>query len=92
MSWDESKRRKNIRDHGCDFVGWEAVFDLPVVSWEDRRKAYGEHRINLLGFLDGVVVHVTYTERGDEPHIISLRRAEKHEVRRYAKEAAGYGR
>ena len=43
-------------------------------------------RINLLGWLNGIVVHMTYTERGDEPHIISLRRAEKHEIRRYAKE------
>ena len=25
-------------------------------------------------------------ERGDEPHIISLRKAEKHEVKRYIKE------
>jgi uncharacterized DUF497 family protein len=30
-------------------------------------------------------VHRTYTERGDEPHIISPREAEKHETRRYAK-------
>jgi uncharacterized DUF497 family protein len=35
---------------------------------------------------------MTYTERGDEPHIISLRKAEKHEIRRYAKETSGYSR
>jgi uncharacterized DUF497 family protein len=29
---------------------------------------------------------MTYTERDDEPHIISLRKAEKHEIRFYAKE------
>ena len=91
-TWDEAKRKRDIRDHGYDFVGCEAVFDMPVVSWEDKRERYGELRINLLGFLDGVVVHMTYTERGDEPHIISLRKAEKHEVRRYAKEVSGYGR
>lgn len=91
-TWDEPKRLRNIRAHGLDFVGCEAVFDMPVLSWEDSRESYGEHRINLLGFLDGVVVHMTYTERGNEPHIISLRKAEKHEIRRYAKEVAGYGR
>ena len=48
--------------------------------------AYGEPRINLLGWLHRVVVHMTYTERGDEPHIISLRKADKHEVRRFAQE------
>ena len=31
---------------------------------------------------------MTYTERGDEPHIISLRKAEKHEIRRYANEVS----
>jgi uncharacterized protein len=67
-------------------------FDSPVVTWEDARENYGELRINLLGWLNGVVVHMTYTERGDEPHIISLRKAEKYEIRRYAKEATGYGR
>jgi len=85
-TWDEAKRRSNIKDHGFDFIGCEAIFDSPTVSWDDDRVAYGEQRINLLGWLHGTVVHMTYTERGDEPHIISLRKAEKHEIRRYIKE------
>jgi len=88
-TWDESKRLRNINVHGLDFAGCEAVFDHPVVAWEDAREAYGEQRINLLGWLQGTVVHMTYTERGDELHVISLRKAEKHEVRRYAKEVSG---
>jgi uncharacterized DUF497 family protein len=88
-TWDEAKRLRNIKVRGLDFIGCEAVFDSPVVTWEDDREAYGEQRINLLGWLNGIVVHMTYTERGDEPHIISLREAEKHEVRRYAKEVSG---
>ena len=91
-TWDESKRVRNIRDHKLDFVGCEAVFDGPIVTWEDARVAYGEQRINLLGWLNGIVVHMTYTERSDEPHIISLRKTEKHEIRRYAKETTGYSR
>ncbi len=91
-TWDETKRQRNLREHGLDFVGCEAVFEAPIVTWEDLREAYGEHRTNVLGFLDGMIVHMTYTERGEEPHIISLRKAEKHEVRRYAKETAGYTR
>ena len=87
-TWDEPKRLRNIKVHGLDFVGSEAVFDSPVVSWEDDRTAYGEQRINLLGWLNGIIVHMTYTERGDEPHVISLRKAEKHEIRRYSKEVS----
>ena len=87
-TWDEPKRLRNIKARGLDFIGCEAVFDSPVVTWEDDREAYGEQRINLLGWLNGIVVRMTYTERGDEPHIISLRKAEKHEIRRYAKEVS----
>ena len=84
ITWDKNKRQRNIREHGLDFVGCDAVFDSPVVAWDDDRKAYGELRINLLGFLNGVVVHLTYTERGNDLHVISLRKAEKHEIRYFA--------
>jgi uncharacterized DUF497 family protein len=83
ITWDESKRQSNLRDHHLDFVGCDAVFDAPVFTWNDDREAYGELRINLLGWLNGVVVHMTYTERGDDLHVISLRKAEKHEIRHY---------
>jgi hypothetical protein len=84
ITWNEAKRKSNLRRHGLDFVGCEAMFDGPVVSWEDVREAYGEARINALGFLGGIVVHMTYTERGDDLHVISLRKAEKHEIKRFA--------
>jgi len=69
MTWDEAKRQANLRNHGLDFVGCDAVFDHPVVTEEDSRWAYGELRIILLGWLRGRVVHLTFTER--------------HEARRY---------
>jgi uncharacterized DUF497 family protein len=84
VTWDETKRQHNIRRHGLDFTGCEAMLDGPMVSWDDARAAYGEQRINALGFLDGIVVHITYTERGDDLHVISLRKAEKHEIRFFA--------
>ena len=80
-TWDERKRQSNLKDHGLDFLRCEAVFDGPVVTWDDDRVAYGELRINLLGWLNGMVVHLTYTERQDDLHVISLRKAEKHEIR-----------
>ena len=82
-TWDETKRRRNIKDHQLDFLGCESVFDGPVVAWDDDRVAYGELRINLLGWLQGCVVHMTYTERGDDFHVISLRKAVKHEINNY---------
>jgi len=52
---------------------------------EDSRRAYGEQRINLLGWLRGRIVHMTYTERGETLQVISLREATKHETRNYFK-------
>lgn len=85
VTWDDPKRQANLRRHGLDFEGCEDVFDAPVVTVEDSRQDYGEQRINLLGWLNGRVVHMTYTERGENLHVISLREATRHEVRYYFK-------
>jgi len=85
FTWDETKRRTNIAKHGWDFAGAEAIWDQPVVSWEDDRMAYGEERINLLGWLHGRVMHLTYTDDGEILRVISLREAEKHETLHYIK-------
>ena len=42
------------------------------------------------GLLEGDVVVLVYTERGDTPHIISLRKAEKYEARYYFETAKDY--
>jgi uncharacterized protein len=86
VTWDEAKRQRNLREHGLDFSDCERVFDGPVIANEDDRLAYGEQRINLIGVLAGLVVHLTYTERGDDLHVISLRKATKHETRNYFSE------
>jgi len=85
LTWDETKRQGNIAKHGWDFAGSDAIWDHPVLSWEDDRVAYGEQRINLLGWLHGRVMHPTYTDDGETLRIISLREAEKHEALRYIK-------
>ena len=83
LTWDEGKRLQNIAKHGLDFTGAEAVFDAPVFAYEDTRAAYGEQRINVIGWLNGQMVHMTYTDDGEQLRVISLRKAEKPEIRRY---------
>jgi uncharacterized DUF497 family protein len=85
ITYDENKRQENIAKHGLDFVGCEAIFDGPVFSRYDDRETYGEQRTNVLGFLNNIVVHLTYTERGNDLHVISLRKATKHEIQVFAK-------
>ena len=85
ITWDEPKCRLNIRSHGLDFVGCEAVLDGPVLAQKDTRLPYGEQRINLIGLLRGDIVLMTDTEHGNELHVISLRKATSHEIKTFAR-------
>ena len=87
-TWDENKRRLNIKSHGIDFEGCEKIFDLPVVVFEDSRQSYGEQRLCAIGWLHDQVVCLIYTEREEDFRVISLREAEKHEIKRYIKEVS----
>ena len=86
-SWDEKKRLANIRLHGLDFIGCEAIWDSFTVTREDVRRRYREQRLVTFGRLQGQVVVLVHTERRGEPHGISLRKAEKYEARYYVAEA-----
>ncbi len=89
-TWDESKRRKNLKNHGLDFVGCEAIWDNFTITREDVRQAYGEKRLVTFGLLDGAVAVLVHTERRTGSRIISLRKAEKHETRYYFEIAKDY--
>ena len=82
-TWDESKRLRNIRIHGIDFIGADAIWENFTVTREDIREDYGEIRLVTFGILKGEVVVLVHTERGEHAHIISLRKAERHEARYY---------
>ena len=81
FTWDEKKRSLNLTKHGIDFRDAAIIFDGPLVTVEDMREDYGEPRYVALGLLVGVVVSLTYTERGDRIRVISIRKAQKHETR-----------
>jgi uncharacterized DUF497 family protein len=82
-SWDEAKRRRNIKSHGLDFIGAEAIWHNFTLTREDLRQDYGESRWVTFGLLAGDVVVLVHTERDGEMHIIPLRKAEKYEARYY---------
>jgi uncharacterized DUF497 family protein len=52
---------------------------------EDTRKAYGERRFQVLGFIGERLHAVVFTPRDGMVHVISLRKANSREVKRYAK-------
>ena len=83
FTWDEPKRKLNIKNHRLDFVECDAIWDHFTVTREDTRQDYGEERLVCFGLLATNVVVMVYTERSRGPHIISLRKAERHETRYY---------
>ncbi|MDR0577476.1 MAG: BrnT family toxin, partial [Candidatus Accumulibacter sp.] len=56
---------------------------------EDEAGAYGERRLQTLGLWNGVVMFVVHTPRGDDDHVISIRKAQRHEERIYWKNFPG---
>ncbi len=93
--WDEAKNRKNQRKHaGISFELAALVFeDERCLVGLDRIDEAGEMRWHAIGAVSIesttavvlLVVHVYREDRNGEEivRIISARRAEKHEVRRY---------
>jgi uncharacterized protein len=79
FEWDEDKHQRNCRERGFGFDFAALIFDGPVIEKSDERKDYGELRILALGEAEGIVLAVTYTDRGDVRRIISARLASKKE-------------
>ena len=66
------------------FTDAAMVFDDPqAYEAEDQRRDYGERRINRVGMVDGLILHVTYTLRGERIRIISARQANRYERANY---------
>jgi uncharacterized DUF497 family protein len=86
FEWDSDKAESNAKKHGIRFEVATAVFDDPNrITVIDDRFDYNEEWLVTLGKTsDGVLVVMT-TERDDPPRIriISARKANKREGRRY---------
>lgn len=81
--WDEVKRLFNLSHHGIDFTAAARLDWDAALIWQDRRRDYGEPRFLAIGRI-GVRLRVAvYTPREDQVRIISLRRANRREIRRY---------
>lgn len=86
FEWDEAKRRTNRAKHGLDFADLEKFDWSDPVTFADDRKDYGELRLIALSGYAGALHAVVFTTRGANVRIISFRRANRKEVKRYEKE------
>jgi len=74
------KHAKTLHVRGIGFDDGPRIFMRPVPIWEDTRRDYGEDRFRAVGEIDGDILHVVFTWRGDVVRIISVRRASRKEV------------
>jgi uncharacterized DUF497 family protein len=88
FDWDEAKRAANLVRHGVDFAA-VVRFDWDNAQLTaDARRDYGELRYIAVGRI-GPRLHVlVFTPRAELIRIISLRKANAREVRRYEKNKA----
>ena len=88
VTFDPAKDAANLAKHGfslLDAVGFE--WETAVV-WPDTRRDYGEPRMVALGYIGLRIMSVVFVDRPPEQpterRIISLRKANSREVKRYA--------
>ena len=88
VMFDPAKDAENLAKHGfslLDVVGFE--WETAVV-WPDKRRAYDEARMVALGYIGLRIMVVVFVDRPPElpteRRMISLRKANAREVKRYA--------
>ena len=84
ITFDLLKNRSNFSKHGVELSLASSFEWETAVTWEDLRESYGETRLIAIGYI-GLRLHViVYVDRTDNRRIISLRKANRREVMKYA--------
>jgi uncharacterized DUF497 family protein len=83
FEFDPAKDATNRAKHGVSLalageLDWEAA-----LVWVDDRFEYGELRVIALAPKTEILYYVAFVERGEVRRIISLRRANRREVKHY---------
>jgi uncharacterized protein len=87
ISFDASKNERNIALRGISFeLAMAFEWDGALIV-EDVRRDYGESRFQALGRIDGRLHMLVFTPRKGKTHVISLRKANEREVKRYEAQA-----
>jgi uncharacterized DUF497 family protein len=82
-TWNPGKRRSNLERHGIDFsTSQDFEWDTAKVA-RDERFEYGEHRYVAYGRIRVRVHAMVFTFRSGVVHVISLRKANRREVKAY---------
>lgn len=83
FEWNPEKRAQTLNQRGLDFADLSRFEWDDSVVFDDNRRDYGEHRQSALGMLDGRLIAIAFTMRGQSCRIISMRKANNRERKVY---------
>ncbi len=86
IEFDTEKRNATLEARGLDMADAGEVFEGAHMTFPDIRFDYGESRFVTVGFLSGRMVVLAWTHRGTTRRIISLRKANDREQRKFGQE------
>ena len=88
VTFDPAKDAVNKAKHGVSLADAEAFEWGSAEVWPDTRRNYGEARMVALGYIGLRIMSMVFVDRPPEQpterRIISLRKANQREVKRYA--------
>jgi uncharacterized DUF497 family protein len=83
ITFDPAKDAVNIAKHGVSMALASELDWGSAQLWQDMRMEYDEVRIIALALMETRLFYVVFTDRGDYRRIISLRKANAREVKRF---------
>ena len=88
VTFDRAKDAANVAKHGVSLTDASGFQWDTAVVWPDTRQDYGETRMVALGYIGLRIMALVFVDRPPEKpierRIISLRKANSREVKRYA--------
>jgi uncharacterized protein len=81
--FDPAKEQTNLAKHGVSLALAELLFAGQHTTIADDRFDYGEFRQIAFGAIQGRLFVCAFVDRGAERRVISLRKANSREVKRY---------
>ncbi|HVV91914.1 MAG TPA: BrnT family toxin [Hyphomicrobiales bacterium] len=83
-----AKRPATLAERGLDFRDAARMFAGRTIDWIDDRQDYGERGYVSAGFVDGRMMIVVWTPRGEGRRVISMSKANGREQKRLAQRFA----
>ena len=84
IEFDPHKRMMTLAERGLDMARVEEIFEQDHITYPDDRADYGELRSITIGYLDGRMVVVVWTQRKEVIRVISLRKANDREQAKHS--------